>query len=88
MSKFIPRKIKKACKGATLVYNNECTLIKVQFKHKHNTKWQRKAFAYIVRQEGAKLKMIEEDAWLTFQEAVKRYRHEQFNPPVLERKGL
>lgn len=88
MSKLIPRKIKKACKDATLIYNNECTLIKVWFKSKHNTKWKRKAFAYIVRQEGAKLKMIEEDAWLTFQEAVKRYRHEQFNPPVLERKGL
>lgn len=88
MSKFIPRKIKKACKNATLVYNNKCTLIKVICKVKRNTKWKREFVAYIVRQEGAKLKMIEEDAWLTFQEAVKRYRHEQFNPPVLERKGL
>ena len=76
MSKFIPRKIKKACKGATLVYNNECALTKVLFKVRRNTKWQRKAFAYIVRQEQVKLKWIEEDTWALFQETVKRHRHE------------
>ena len=86
MSKFIPRKIKKACKDATLVYNNECTLIKVLFKR--NTKWRRKAFANIVRQEQVKLKVIEEDTWILFQETVKRHRHEQINSPVSERKGL
>lgn len=88
MSKSIPRKIKKACKGATLVYNNECVLIKVRFKHKRNTKWRRKVFAYIVRQEQVRLKVIEEDTWILFQETVKRHRHEQINSPVLERKGL
>lgn len=88
MSKLIPRKLKKACKDATLIYNTECALTKVLFRVKRNTKWNHKTVTYIVKQEMAKLKMIEEDSWLTFQEAVKRYRHEQFNPPVLERKGL
>lgn len=84
----IPRKIKKACKEATLIYNNECTLIKVWFKSKHKTKWKRKAFAYIVRQEMAKLKMIEEETWSLFQGTVKRYKNEQINSTVPERKRL
>lgn len=88
MKYSIPRKIKKACKDATLIYNNECTLIKVRFKFKHNTKWKRKAFAYIVRQEMAKFKMIEEDTWSLFQGTVKRYKNEQINSIAPERKRL
>ncbi|PTL34560.1 hypothetical protein C7120_09295 [Prevotella sp. oral taxon 376] len=88
MSKLIPRKIKKACKGATLVYNKEYALTKVLFKVRRNTKWQRKAFAYIVRQEQVKLKVIEENTWALFQGTVKRYKNEQINSTIPERKGL
>lgn len=88
MSKLIPRKIKKACKNATLIYNTECALTKVLFKVKRNTKWNRKTVTYIVKQEMAKLKMIEEDSWALFQETIKRYKHEQINPTIPEREGL
>lgn len=87
INKKICRKVKKAIKDATLVYK-ECALTDIRFKHKRNTEWRRKAFAYIVRQEGVNLKMIEEDSWASFQETIKRYKHEQINSPVLERKGL
>lgn len=88
MSKFIPRKIKKICKGATLVYNKEYALTKVLFKVRRNTKWRRKAFTHIVRQEQVKLKVIEEDTWVLFQRTVKRYKNEQINSTVPEREGL
>lgn len=79
MSKFIPRKIKKVCKDATLVYNKECTLTDVRFRYKRNTKWKRKAIALIVKEEKSDLKKIDEWAWESFQETVKRHRHDFAN---------
>lgn len=66
MSKLIPRKIKKACKGATLVYNNECALTEVMFRIKRDIKWKRKALAYIARQERIKYQIIEAESWKMF----------------------
>ena len=66
MGHLLPRKIKKACKGATLVYNNECTLTEVMFRDTRSTKWNRKALAYIARQERIKCQIIEAESWKMF----------------------
>jgi hypothetical protein len=73
MGHLLPRKIKKACKGATLVYNNECTLTGVMLRIKRDTKWKRKALAYIARQERIKHQIIEAESCKNVQDAIKRY---------------
>ena len=60
MSKLIPRKIKKACKDTTLVYNNEWALTDVRFRYKRNTKWKREAIALIVKEEKSEFEKIDE----------------------------
>lgn len=76
MNKIISRKIKKSYKNATLVYDKECTLMRIQFKYKQNTKWKRKAVSFINKEEKLRLKKIEEEALKTLRETIKRNNHE------------
>ena len=69
MSKFIPRKIKKACKNITLAFR-EYKLVGFKTKQRLNTKWRRKDISFIIQQE--KLKLERMDEWV-FDEFMSKF---------------
>ncbi|SFG56100.1 hypothetical protein [Prevotella sp. KH2C16] len=81
MSKLIPRKIKKACKNITLVYNNDeaCSFKGCVPRYRRNTKWIRKVVCLVVKEQRELRESLEKDAFELFEEKIKDYdnRHKK-----------
>lgn len=71
MSRLIPRRIKKACKYATLIYRGY-VLIDIKFRYVRNTKWKRKAISLAAKEENRKHQYFDDEIWRIYQEEVKK----------------